>query len=286
MTKVVKLRRQACFQQAWWPHRKRKSGRQQRTWRRRPSAPQRAAAGRSQPCQHLDLGLPASRMQDSERLVEAAPAGICQVALADWMGTQRHSLWSLRSSSCPPCNSPPTRPPEPSGCPGLSWSVTMMAWTPQARARPRASRRHFMAAAGVVLLSSAGSGGLRQQAWGLIQEACRPASPGWASATRFSESHLAFILRPRGWLPLREDNRRLLPSKAKQEVPSSGPRRFLVDPQKPGTGGCLDSGPGWLPVPGTLPGSALDKDRSGASTGDRCVLEGGLCLGHQLLQTM
>lgn len=37
-----------------------------------------------------------------------------------------------------------------------------------------------MAAAGVTLLSSAGSGGLRQRARGLIQEEGQPASPGRA----------------------------------------------------------------------------------------------------------
>lgn len=74
-----------------------------------------------------------------------------------------------------------------------------------------------MAAAGSCL-SSAGSGGLRQQAWGLIQEACRLASLGWASATRFPESHLAHP-QALGWFPLTRTIGGLLPSKAKQEVP-------------------------------------------------------------------
>lgn len=75
-----------------------------------------------------------------------------------------------------------------------------------------------MAAAGVVLLSSAGSGGLRQQAWGLIQEACRPASPGWAPSHAVPGIPLGSSSGP-GVASSTRTIGGLLPSKAKQEVP-------------------------------------------------------------------
>lgn len=64
-----------------------------------------------------------------------------------------------------------------------------------------------MAAAGVVLLSSAGSGGLRQRARGLIQEACQPASPGRAPSHEVPGILLGSSPGPRGGF-LYEDNRR------------------------------------------------------------------------------
>lgn len=130
-----------------------------------------------------------------------------------------------------------------------------------------------MAAAGVVLLSSAGSGGLRQQAWGLIQEAWagQPARAG-PPATPVPGIPLGSSSGP-GVASSQEDNRRPSSIRGQQESPS-GPRRFLVDPPRRATGGCLDLRRGWLPVPGTLPGSAF-RTRTGQSQHWGQVCPGG-----------
>ena len=75
-----------------------------------------------------------------------------------------------------------------------------------------------MAAAGVVLLSSAGSGGLRQRARGLIQEACQPASPGQAPSHEVPGILLGSSPGP-GVASSTRTIGGLLPSGAKQEVP-------------------------------------------------------------------
>lgn len=59
-------------------------------------------------------------------------------------------------------------------------------------------QRCFMAATGVVLLSSGGEEGSAKTAWGLIQEASQPASLGRAPSHMVPESPLAHpqALRP------------------------------------------------------------------------------------------
>ena len=123
-----------------------------------------------------------------------------------------------------------------------------------------------MAAAGVALLSSAGSGGLGQWAPGLIQEQGRPASPGRAPGHAVPRIPRP-TLGPSGGFRY-EDNRMPSSIEAKQEGPLWGwtvPGR----PQKSGGAGwCLGSGSRLAASARNTSGvSLLDKDRSEPALG-------------------
>lgn len=125
-----------------------------------------------------------------------------------------------------------------------------------------------MAAAGVALLSSAGSGGLRQRARGLIQEEGRPTSPGRAPSHAVPRIPLGSSSGPQGASATRTIEG-LLPSGAKQE----GPLWAWTVPGRPqkaggGAGGCLGSGSRLAASTRNTSGvSLLDKDRSEPALG-------------------
>ena len=123
-----------------------------------------------------------------------------------------------------------------------------------------------MAAAGVTLLSSAGSGGLRQRARGLIQEEGQPASPGRAPSHAVPRIPPGLSLGP-GVASSTRTIGGLLPFEAKQEGPLWA---WTVPgtPQKWGRRGCPGSGSRLAASARNTSGvSLLDKDRSEPALG-------------------